>query len=254
MDEAMSDGVAITEFLKRCNFVTQADTVLLSVYCLTDIAPTSQEITAKRIKNALTESRIPELSNIPSILRLLEKRGFLKRKESEGVTAWIITILGEEHARRMIEPESEAIVIDDRDLRRLMDKVKDDDSNDFLKECLTCLEANALRSSVIMGWTLVMDTLHTKIWSVGSKKLNQAVQQRFKTAAKKIGRKDDLLYYRDSNKLLLCEDLGLFDRNIRDMLEGHLKLRNKCAHPGNYKPGRKKVEAFFEDVVNNVLL
>lgn len=252
--DRVADGIALTEFLRRCNFVTQADTVLLTVYCLTDVHPTSQETTAERVRNALRNSRIPEPRNILSILRLLEKKGFLKRKETEGSASWITTIFGEEHAREMIEPEPGAKVKEGGELRRLMDKVKDDDSNDFLKECLTCLEANALRSSVIMGWALVMDSLYHKVLNVGPSTFNKAAQQRYGTNAKTVRRRDDLLYYRDSNILLLCEDVGLFDRNIRDMLEGHLKLRNKCAHPGKYKLGKKKVEGFFEDVVNNVLL
>ena len=252
--KGVSDGVAITEFLRRCSFPSQADVVLLSVYCLSDVYPSSQDITSKRLKDAFANSRIPEPSNIHYILGLLKNKGFLKRRETEGVVSWIITIPGERHARKMIKPEAEAVATDGRDLRRLMAKVKDDDSNDFLKECLTCLEANALRSSVIMGWALVMDSLYHKVLNVGPSTFNKAAQQRYGTRAKTVRRRDDLLYYRDSNILLLCEDVGLFDRNIRGMLQGHLKLRNRCAHPGRYKPGKKKVEAFFEDVVNNVLL
>jgi len=63
---------------------------------------------------------------------------------------------------------------------------------------------------------------------------------------------DDFFYAKESILLLVTQDVGLFDKNERGILEETLGLRNKCEHPGKYRPGPKKVSSFVEDVINVV--
>jgi hypothetical protein len=52
--------------------------------------------------------------------------------------------------------------------------------------------------------------------------------------------------------LLAAKDLGQLDKNQKDTLEEALDLRNRCGHPGKYKPGVKKVSSYIEDIVSIV--
>jgi hypothetical protein len=66
--------------------------------------------------------------------------------------------------------------------------------------------------------------------------------------ARAIARLEDFAYVKEVTQLLAAQTLGLLDKNERSILEDGLSLRNKCAHPGNYSPGVKKVGAFVEDI------
>jgi hypothetical protein len=63
---------------------------------------------------------------------------------------------------------------------------------------------------------------------------------------------DDFAYIKENVQLLAAQTLGMFDKNQRSVLQDALDLRNKCAHPGKYSPGEKKVSAFVEDIVKVV--
>ena len=47
-------------------------------------------------------------------------------------------------------------------------------------------------------------------------------------------------------------DLGEFDKNEKDTIEEALNLRNRCGHPGKYRPGIKKASSFIEDIISVV--
>jgi len=63
---------------------------------------------------------------------------------------------------------------------------------------------------------------------------------------------DDFVHVKDSTTLLAAKDLGILDKNQKDTLTEALNLRNRCGHPGKYRPGVKKVSAFVEDVTSIV--
>ena len=72
---------------------------------------------------------------------------------------------------------------------------------------------------------------------------------KFDPRAKIVKNLDDLVLIKESTLLLVAQELGLFDKNQRSVLEDCLNLRNKCGHPGKYKIGPKKASSFIEDAV-----
>ena len=61
---------------------------------------------------------------------------------------------------------------------------------------------------------------------------------------------DDFAYVKDIVVLLAAKDLGILDKHEKDTLEEALNLRNRCGHPGKYRPGIKKVSAALEDMAS----
>lgn len=112
-----------------------------------------------------------------------------------------------------------------------------------------------------MVWSACIQHLFSVIESHqgGIKAMEAAKRARFgkgdppPASSKKIGKTDDLLYFKEANVLLIAEDAGLINRNVRDLLDEKLKLRNRCGHPTRYKPGREETVIFIESLLVNII-
>ena len=136
-------------------------------------------------------------------------------------------------------------------LETLVRKVSDSDVRDYLNEAIKCLKVDALRSCVVFTWSGAIRTLQSKLLSKGTSALTTAVQ-RIDPKARNIKSIDDFAYIKDATTLLAAKDLGILDKNEKDVLTEALNLRNRSGHPGKYRPGVKKVSAFIEDITSIV--
>lgn len=129
--------------------------------------------------------------------------------------------------------------------------IKDKAEQDYLKEALTCMTVGSLRAGVIFAWNAGVLNLRKKCFIHGPKSLNMAIQK-FYPQAKEIKKMDDFAYIKDSTLLLTAQELGEIDKGEKDSLQDCLDLRNKCGHPGNYKPKSLKASSFMEELINIV--
>jgi hypothetical protein len=97
----------------------------------------------------------------------------------------------------------------------------------------------------------VVKKIRDDVFSCGPTNVNAALLK-FDSKAKNVTKVDDLVLVKESTLLLAAQELGLYDKNQRGVLEDCLNLRNKCGHPGKYKAGPKKVSSFIEDLVGIV--
>jgi len=68
--------------------------------------------------------------------------------------------------------------------------------------------------------------------------------------AKDIKVIDDFGYIKDEYLLELACKLKQIDKTTKEELKNTcLDLRNKCGHPGKYKPKGQKIKAFVEDII-----
>lgn len=166
---------------------------------------------------------------------------------------WQLTATGEKRVRTLLKlPDAEVELEHDvSTLEGLVAKVTEPDVADYVKESVKCLSVGALRAATVFLWTGAVRDIQQRIVAEDNKAVNAAVQKYDKNCPA-ISRIDDLSYLKESKLLLVAQELGLFDKNERAILDDALDLRNKCGHPGNYKPGPKKVSSFVEDVVGIV--
>lgn len=147
----------------------------------------------------------------------------------------------------------------ERALRSLRDAAKNapDDYREYLDEALSCYEGGQYRAAVLMVWAATIQHLYiaTEKRSGGVKAIEAANQSRFGTSKgyKEIRKVDDLLYLKEDAFLQLAEDAGMYNRNARKMLGERLDLRNRCAHPTRYRPGREEVVIFIESLLLNIV-
>jgi hypothetical protein len=57
---------------------------------------------------------------------------------------------------------------------------------------------------------------------------------------------------KEATFLEIAEHLGMIDKNVKQELEGCLRLRNSCGHPNSLKVGSNKVAAHLETLALNV--
>lgn len=136
-------------------------------------------------------------------------------------------------------------------LQRRLLSVADEDERDYLDEAIRSLQAGVLRAGVILAWTAVMSNIHRRCAGHSLATVNAVVKKHWPKAPD-VSKADDFVLIRDNTLLQVACDLGEFDKAQKDTLVEHLNLRNKCAHPGEYKPQPLKVSAFLEDLMTIV--
>jgi hypothetical protein len=128
---------------------------------------------------------------------------------------------------------------------------------DYLNEAVDCYENGAYRGAILMVWTAAIEHLYSviQIHKNGIRELEKANVARFVNSPsyRKIAKKNDLLYLNDNNFLLICEDAGVFNRNVRKLLSERLSTRNMCGHPTGYVLGREEAVVFIESLINNII-
>lgn len=133
-------------------------------------------------------------------------------------------------------------------LKRILFLVKNEQEKDYLSEAVLCLEAGANRASVVLAWSAAIRNVQSRCLKHSSHALNSALRAHWPNAPN-VQKIEDFAYIKDRTILLTAQNLGEFDKNEKDVLIQCLNLRNKCGHPGNYKPRPHKVAAFIEDLI-----
>ena len=206
------------------------------------------------IRKELKSSRVKGHNKI-NVADVLNKAGHYV--DSPGLDGskrlWKITDSGNQYIRNLLglpasDPEIEHDV---SSLTNLLSKIKNKEIRDYINESLKCLTINALRACIVFLWTGAIRTIQEKLLTKSKIDLNAAIKKH-DPKARDVNRIDHFAYIKDKTTLLAAVELGILDKNEKGILEEALNLRNKCGHPGKYKPGPKKVSSYIEDVVNIV--
>ena len=212
-------------------------------------------LTEKDIRPLLKSARVPGAAKarISDCLRRGTPYVDLSGKEGK-FSLWEITATGERYVEELLNLAGSEVEKknDIADLNKLVESLKDKVVADYIQEGVICLEVGALRAAVVFIWVgAVFEIQNLVIQNNPIVNINNVIQ-RHDPKARRISRLDDLCYLKESRLLLISQELGIFDKNEKGILEEGLNLRNKCGHPGKYKLGPKKVSSFIEDIVGIV--
>lgn len=190
------------------------------------------------------ENRPIDEKKLRNLVRVWKKRGKCDSSKKENKLAYFI-IGGKKQTKNT------------KVIFSLLSKVKNKEEKEFVEEAISCLKIDSGKSTIIMLWCSVLYKIYNSINKKGLKNFNNMYSQRYGNKKSKppvIKKIDDFEYYPDSEVLLISEDLGIFDRAQRRILEDCLKLRNMCAHPSKYRPKEHKVNSFVEDILGVVFI
>jgi hypothetical protein len=211
-------------------------------------------MTVESLRINLKRARVPKVEKINLADVLSKSAPFVDTVGKDGTRfLWALTDAGNEEVRTALNLPAHDIEIetDVSSLDSLVAKLSDADVKDYLNESIRCLRVHALRASVVFLWSGAVKKIRDDIFTVSAPQVTVAIQK-FDPKAKEIKKIDDLVLIKESVLLLAAQELGIFDKNQKNVLEDCLNLRNKCGHPGKYKVGPKKVSSFIEDLIGVV--
>lgn len=148
-------------------------------------------------------------------------------------------------------------------LRRLVQPIGDPELLRYLDESIRCAETNCIRASVVLAWCAVAYMVHKKLRSLGIAALNAEFSKMkadkglmFRGFTKDYVFSTDLDVQEaaDAHLILLCRFLTYLDDTQYKHLKGALDLRNGCGHPTGYLPDPVKLQAYYADITQLVLL
>lgn len=148
-------------------------------------------------------------------------------------------------------------------LRKLVQPISDPELLKYLDESIQCAERNCVRASVVLAWCAVAHVIHRKLTSLGIPTLNAEFAKMkadkglmFRAFTKDYAFSTDLDVQEaaDAHLILLCRFMMLLDDTQYKHLKGALDLRNGCGHPTGYQPDTVKLQAYYADIAQLVLL
>jgi hypothetical protein len=148
-------------------------------------------------------------------------------------------------------------------LRRLVQPISDPDLLKYLDESIRCAETNCIRASVVLAWCAVAFKVHQKLVSLtmpvltaefGKMKADKGLMFRTFTKDYTFTTDLDVQEAADAHLILMCRFLTYLDDTQYKHLKGALDLRNGCGHPTGYQPDPVKLQAYYSDITQLVLL
>ncbi|MHC4150302.1 MAG: hypothetical protein ACYSR5_12585 [Planctomycetota bacterium] len=166
---------------------------------------------------------------------------------------WELTEIGREYVagRAAQQLSSSPAASEAQSLRALLPKLKSNDTRAFVSEAIVCAEQSLFRAAVVLSWVGAMALLYENVVSKHLTAFNAAAVKR-DPKWKPAKTADDLGRMKEAVFLEIAQAISLIGKNVKQELDGCLKLRNSCGHPNSLKLGPNKVAAHLETLTLNV--
>jgi hypothetical protein len=148
-------------------------------------------------------------------------------------------------------------------LRKLVQPISDPDLLKYLDESIRCAETNCIRASVVLAWCAVAFKIHQKLVSLtmpvltaefAKMKADKGFMFRAFTKDYSFTTDMDVAEAADAHLILMCRFLTYLDDTQYKHLKNALDLRNGCGHPTGYQPDPVKLQGYYSDITQLVLL
>ena len=218
--------------------LSRAEQLLL---CLAHLGDGAQSVGAIR---AIAQSLGLSTTNMPRDMQKLKGLAFSR---SDG---WLLTTPGRRRAEEMLGTTDQHVAAQSSALRALLPKLKAD-VQEFVAEAVACYEARHFRAAVVLSWVGAVSLLYEYVVQHRLVDFNaEAARRDPKWRVAK--NEDDLSRMKEYEFLQILEALSVLGKNVKNELEGGLKLRNGCGHPNSLKLAESRCAAHIEVLVLNV--
>jgi hypothetical protein len=144
-------------------------------------------------------------------------------------------------------------------LAELARTIKDDSERECIEEAIRCFGTRPIskRATILLSWIAGVSHLQSFVWH--KKKhltsLNSVLSRSTpKNTKRQIANREDFSELGEDLFILKLREAHIIDMNVYKQLKSQLEIRNTCGHPNSISISDSKVEAFLEDVINNILL
>lgn len=184
------------------------------------------------------------------------RKSYIKQFEiiRAGYKEEIIIFLQIHTAQNIVEDENQL----SKEILELIDKVKDEDENEYLREALGCWKNCFYKASVVLMWCAAIDRIHKVIEYIGfdvfnttSENMKNQTVGRFKKFNKNqnVHSISELRMVFDSDVLAIIEGMELIDVNQKTRLVSCFDMRCHSGHPGEAPITKYNVLSCFSDIV-----
>ncbi len=148
-----------------------------------------------------------------------------------------------------------------KEILELIDKIEDEDENEYLREALGCWKNCFYKAAVVLMWCATIDRIHKVIEHIGFDVFNSTSEYmknqtvgRYKKFNKNqnVHSISELRMVFDSDILSIIEGMGLIDINQKTRLVSCFDMRCHSGHPGEAPITKYNVLSCFSDIVEIV--
>jgi len=165
---------------------------------------------------------------------------------------WELSDRGKQHLRALgVSKVSSAAVQVATDLREILNRVRDDETREFVEEAVQCYEYEFYRSAVVMSWAAAIHVLKVEVVKSHLLEFN-AEALKIDSKWKSARNTDDVGQMKEHDFLDRLAKISVIGRNVKEELQKCLKLRNACGHPTSLKLGPNAVANHLEILILNV--
>lgn len=136
-------------------------------------------------------------------------------------------------------------------LRLLLSHVGSADAQQFIEEAVGSVEAHHYRAAVVLTWVGAIAVLYDYVVRNKLSEFNTEARRR-DARWKDAKTVDDLARVKEYDFLQVLEAISVVGKNVKNELEGCLKLRNACGHPNSLRIAEFRVNAHVETLLLNV--
>lgn len=238
----MIDKTRLKDLLSKREY-SNLEKILICMVALGDAATQ-----VKQLKEIASSSGLRS-ANAWNISQYLSKSNGLAVRTDGG---WELTSEGKRRVSELVGPfGASPIPVVASSLRQYLPQISDSQTKSFVEEAIECFEAGYLRAAVVLSWVGAIALLQNYIVANRLADFNtEALRRDAKWRNAKTT--DDLSRLKESDLLHILESLSVIGKNVKQELEGALKLRNSCGHPNSLKIGESRVASHIEILVLNV--
>jgi hypothetical protein len=167
---------------------------------------------------------------------------------------WKLTTNGQKHIAELAGAGVSQVTTPlTQSLRLGLAKVKNPNTQKFIEEAILCIEHGLFRSAVVLSWVGAMAVIYdyvvvNKLADVNKEALSRNAKWKIACTADDLTRIEEFEFL----QILGCPAVSVLQKNVKQELEGCLKLRNACGHPNSFKFAETKVAAHVETLMLNV--
>lgn len=213
----------------------------------------NEKTTTSALKQLLIEAKVTNArrANVADVLSKAGAYTHSLSKTAAGHMQWELTQTGEAHIAGLlgVSLPAAALVNATARLESEAAAIIDVQARKFVEEATLCLRADARRAAVVFMWVAAVYMLQEQVWPHGVAAINAAAVKH-NPKARTIVKRDNLSEFNEALLLQVAQELGVLDKNEKQILEQCLTLRNSCGHPNKYWPGVSKVQSHIEDIIS----
>lgn len=168
---------------------------------------------------------------------------------------WELTATGRSHVVGLVGAPESRIQNVASSIRAHLAQVTSPAVKKFLEEAASCFEHGYYRAAIVLSWAGAVSVLHERVIAHHLSAFNAEAARRTATSKqpwRPAVTADDLGEMKEHEFLQVIAAINIIGKNVKQLLENALKLRNSCGHPTSVDVAENMAASHLEVLILNV--